>query len=315
MELGLYDIVNRHQIYLEGLKLGQVKSYQPTVVALDKLIREHLSMLPFYGLSDMSKASVKAFLAKFKKAMANVYNIWLRNQLAWLERYINEDVNLWSELYSSAADKPIAEEDKPDSTKVFVAWKNAPLGANGVLPIVMLTDMVSAHVGQAVLMLNRGYAAQWSREELVAALRGTQDAKFRDGLLNRFNNNTAATLNTIIQAANAQANIGVARLFWDRYEWVSVLDDRTTKICRSLDGKIFVYGKGPLPPAHVGCRSDTKPYDGVKSPDDTFGVWARRQSAAFKDDAFDGRETSAYEGTKPLTLEQFRSKSSLILSV
>lgn len=39
------------------------------------------------------------------------------------------------------------------------------------------------------------------------------------------------------------------------YRWVSILDDGTTQICRSLDGQVFAFGKGPLPPAHVNCRS------------------------------------------------------------
>ena len=39
------------------------------------------------------------------------------------------------------------------------------------------------------------------------------------------------------------------------YRWVSILDDATTQICRSLDGQVFQFGAGPLPPIHVNCRS------------------------------------------------------------
>lgn len=39
------------------------------------------------------------------------------------------------------------------------------------------------------------------------------------------------------------------------YRWISILDDATTQICRSLDGQVFKFGRGPLPPAHVNCRS------------------------------------------------------------
>jgi len=48
------------------------------------------------------------------------------------------------------------------------------------------------------------------------------------------------------------------------YEWVSVLDDRTSAPCRSLDGKVFLTrNKGkefqPKPPYHPGCRSTIVP--------------------------------------------------------
>ena len=40
-----------------------------------------------------------------------------------------------------------------------------------------------------------------------------------------------------------------------RYIYRAVLDSRTTPICRSLDGKVYQWGKGPEPPLHFGCRS------------------------------------------------------------
>lgn len=39
------------------------------------------------------------------------------------------------------------------------------------------------------------------------------------------------------------------------YRWVSILDNATTQICRSLDQQVFRFGEGPLPPAHGNCRS------------------------------------------------------------
>lgn len=42
---------------------------------------------------------------------------------------------------------------------------------------------------------------------------------------------------------------------FDRELYVAVLDDRTTNICRSLNGKVFAIGSGPYPPLHFWCRS------------------------------------------------------------
>jgi uncharacterized protein with gpF-like domain len=45
----------------------------------------------------------------------------------------------------------------------------------------------------------------------------------------------------------------------EKVEWVSTLDNRTSQLCRSMDGKVFAIGKGPRPPAHINCRSRTIP--------------------------------------------------------
>lgn len=58
------------------------------------------------------------------------------------------------------------------------------------------------------------------------------------------------------RAAAARAGIKVGdKIRLMGYRWISILDDATTQICRSLDGQVFAFGKGPLPPAHVNCRS------------------------------------------------------------
>lgn len=44
-----------------------------------------------------------------------------------------------------------------------------------------------------------------------------------------------------------------------KYEYVAILDGRTTALCGSLDGQHFPYGKGPEPPQHFNCRSSTVP--------------------------------------------------------
>ena len=39
------------------------------------------------------------------------------------------------------------------------------------------------------------------------------------------------------------------------YLWSSILDDRTSDYCFSMDGKIFRKGEVIRPPAHFGCRA------------------------------------------------------------
>lgn len=96
------------------------------------------------------------------------------------------------------------------------------------------------------------------------------------------------------------------------YRWVSILDFVTSQICRSLDGQVFQFGQGPLPPAHPSCRSsiiaellgrwlkrgptgrfvkrDERAATGAKGPERVGGgvsyyEWLKTQPEAFQNDA------------------------------
>lgn len=96
------------------------------------------------------------------------------------------------------------------------------------------------------------------------------------------------------------------------YRWVSILDNRTSQICRSLDGQVFLFGEGPIPPAHPNCRSsiiaeipgrwlkrgptgrfvprDDRRATGAAGVETiggsvTYYEWLKSQPAAFQDDA------------------------------
>jgi SPP1 gp7 family putative phage head morphogenesis protein len=60
-------------------------------------------------------------------------------------------------------------------------------------------------------------------------------------------NQVATAADQIIAAENPDLT--------EKYRYTAVLDSRTSPICRALDGKVFVHGKGPLPPQHFNCRS------------------------------------------------------------
>lgn len=57
----------------------------------------------------------------------------------------------------------------------------------------------------------------------------------------------------------------------DQYEYLSTLDNRTSDICRELDGRVFELKQAQsgvnLPPMHPNCRSTTIPYFGEDTPD------------------------------------------------
>lgn len=131
------------------------------------------------------------------------------------------------------------------------------------------------------------------------------------------NHQVMALMRTSInQVANAssqqvyEANQDVTK----KYRYVATLDSRTSPICRALDGKEFVYGKGPVPPQHFNCRSTTVPIvdykglgfdppppskrssrNGLVPSDQTYGQWLENQSKAVKDDVLGASKVPYFE--------------------
>lgn len=90
---------------------------------------------------------------------------------------------------------------------------------------------------------------------------------------------------------------------FDRYKWISVLDGRTTPICRARSGKVFDTGKGPVPPAHWRCRSTIAPVIIGEDIDDAnaYGKWLDGKSAAEQDEILGKAKGQLYrKGGLPL---------------
>lgn len=95
-------------------------------------------------------------------------------------------------------------------------------------------------------------------DEIVRRIRGTRGAGFEDGALAASKRDMTAVVRTAVSGITTAAREAVWEANSDilsGLRWTSVLDGRTSAICRARDGKIFPVGSGPRPPAHVNCRS------------------------------------------------------------
>jgi SPP1 gp7 family putative phage head morphogenesis protein len=146
--------------------------------------------------------------------------------------------------------------------------------------------------------------------------------------LNRYKNQLSAVIETFISSVSSFLNHSIGSLFFDEYQWVSVLDSHTTEICRGRDGNVYRYGKGPIPPAHYRCRSSIMPivdYSLKVMP--TFSNWVSRQPRPVMDDILGsglaqrtrtggatGQDIVNAIRKRKLTLDQFAGKRNLILT-
>ena len=126
-----------------------------------------------------------------------------------------------------------------------------------------------------------------SNDDIIKRLSGTRANKYTDGLLASTRRNVSA----ILKAGLTHVHNGVSGLLWDkntriyRYmQWVSVLDGRTSAICRARDGRFAPIGDnvvpaglprldppGARPPAHPNCRSALVPVFSQKGISELMG--------------------------------------------
>lgn len=114
------------------------------------------------------------------------------------------------------------------------------------------------------------------------------------------------------------------------YEWVAVLDLRTTLICGGRDGRLYRLGQGPLPPAHWNCRSTIAPVVGEEfqkkslpgfkkptgkiTPETTYGDWLKQQTADFQNEALGPTRAKLFrEGG--LTVDRFRNETGAVYTL
>ena len=106
------------------------------------------------------------------------------------------------------------------------------------------------------------------------------------------------------------------------------MDGKTTEICISRNRKRYRFGQGPIPPAHIRCRSHIAPIVGMDDiAAESFYTWAIRQPADVQNDIL-GEDVAdelrngnlkqsdlpKFEARQPLTLDEFRRKINEILS-
>ena len=309
----LLDTVLRHQIYLEGLKAKKNSEFFTTIAQLNLALKRDLANVAYENLGDMKKGELAKLLATLKRTSKRIFDAYLNDLIKWLEDYMHVDFEFWQFAYRLIHGEPL--EDVPAEEDVWQDIGTTPMGANGYAWRIFLSASGILATNKIVALVTQHWANASKKQELLDALLGTKDAKLNDGLLAQLARQGNAASNTVVQHIAANTNAAVAKSIWDKYQWVSVLDNHTTEICRNRNGLQWEYGKGPVPPAHVLCRSSIVPVTGKGPLADmpSYEAWARAQSEAFREDAFDGKPGSRYAGSKPLTLEEFAGKRAIIV--
>lgn len=298
----LFNIVTRHSVLLERLKAHQTKKLDAFLREQDKAIRLALTR---DGLTEFKRDRLEALLRE-------VDGLLLEINLKYTDT-LTADLKALSAHEGSFAVKALEVTGlnvvTPTVGQLWAAATTDPLlvhGANkGKLLEAFISDWSSGERTAVSNAIRAAVAQGQTIGETVKAIRGTEAAGFADGLLSIQKRQAEAVVRTAVSHvgdASRRETYGRNADIVKGEQWSATLDNRTTDICMSLDGRVFALDKGPRPPAHINCRSVMIPVlndefaflskGGKRSSPDgpvdaklTYFEWLKTQDKPFQDSA------------------------------
>lgn len=360
-----YDVLTRHQIYLEGVKLGQAQSFSKIAGQINDELRKLLSSLKFATLDGMTKAQLADLLAKVRMVQTRVYSNYAQDLELTLRKFMRVDLTISKYVFKRvqmeydatvnddpanvqavlpAVRFPQVNEDlgRQDGIPLFGVvvlsgetaalmrlWSlivNTPLPANGVLPLSLLAGSMTAAKAAIEQTIVKAYANRATVAATLQEISGTASKRNLDGVLARVFNQQAAVTDTLIQHISSVIQAAAMSYYFKQYVWSSVIDGVTTEICRNRNGKVYRFGEGPIPPAHIRCRSKITPLVGKDDAPDSYFAWLKAQPADIQTDILGANKADAlragklrakdlpkFDEAKPITIDAFAAKIKTIL--
>lgn len=355
----LYDISTRLAVYTEDVKVWQARQFNFVLRDVSEVLKKLLGRVKYRTLDSLSKAQLNKLIIELRESQSKIYSAYTEvlikqlkdfmavdlevNRRAWVTGYIELDDNESDEIISDEdAIKFLIENPNNDanplfgiaaitggSERIWSAITNTPVPANGLylLPFIK-TFTASAQVGIENI-IRKAWANRWTVDETLTALIGDGErVQGTPSQLSRVGQQATSVIHTATAHVAAVVAAGVTSALFGRYAWYSVMDGKTSDVCAGRNRKVYRFGQGPLPPAHIRCRSHTAPVITASDlADETFYTWVARQPLEVQDDVLgteggealrDGRlkakDLAKYESKEPLTYDEFRRKIKEILS-
>lgn len=279
----LFDDAVRRRIALERYSNDQIRKTLPFLKEVERDLIGRLAILR----SEATTRAAKIRLASQEKLLASVQSVYAeayaklndRVQMGMTRLAGSEAERVGVALADAAGSAGLTfTTNQLTATAAFEIAASRPM--QGALLKEWLSDLEPSHRRRIEQSLRISFAEGESLETAMNRLRGA--TKLNENGLAALIRTSNAHIATSVTEATYEANADII----EGVEWVSVLDGRTTEICRARDGKRYKPGEGPRPPAHIGCRSTTVAVLlGVEPlPRENYSQWLKRQPAKVQND-------------------------------
>lgn len=325
----LTDTAVRHQILLERLKEQHAVEFAAVFDLIEREVRTILLELEVGTLDELSKRKLNAVLSDLKQANLEYMAKAQASFFDDLDKLAGYEVGFEGRSFGFLPAS--AELTIPTAAKAFEEALARPLSVNGKLLESFIKGWSEAEVTRVNDVVRKAWGEGWTVDKLTTAIRGTKRLGYSDGILGAPGTSAAVArrnARTVARTSIQHVASASRMALWEAnsdiisgYRFVATLDSRTTQQCRSLDGKVFKLGQGPIPPLHHNCRSTTvavldPKYDffnegatrssdkGYVDADLTYYEWLKQQPAAFQDAAI-GKTRGKLFRDGGLSAEQF----------
>ena len=314
------ELLYRQQVTVERYKAHEANLFKDKIT---DLIDEMMLV------DEMSERQLKALLAEVKKTQKSFYLDYFEElQNTFVEFGVIEATQEIKTLQSAyLATDYAAKVATADQVRRMMLSRPLQVGRQNGMKL--LTDWIDSFTSSQIDAVNNsvmaGYHTGQTNQQIIQRLRGTRTNKYKDGIVSVLRRDADAIVRTSIQHVS-----NVSRMAsWMQnqevvvgYRIVATLDGKTSVICRSLDGRSYQIGKGPLPPFHVRCRSTTAPdideefsylkrgttrssQNGYVSGDLNYYDWLKTQPISFQDDVLGPTKAKLFRNGG-ISAEKFR---------
>jgi SPP1 gp7 family putative phage head morphogenesis protein len=277
--MSLYDANVRHAIYIERYKSRVATEIIRIINGLTGDLYRRLSAS---DLEQLSRRDLDRLLAEVNRLINSAYGPIVSE----IDDALREFVVYEAGWQATALRRGglVADIGVPSDADLWAAMYSRPF--QGSLLRDWLRDLPQQTAARVRATIRQGYTDGLGALEIARQIRGT---RARPGVMDTSRRGAETMVRTAVAHTASRARdltyreSGVAR-----EQWVSVLDARTSSICRSRDGNIYDVGKGPRPPAHPNCRGTMIPVTSgnraALEARPTYNDWLTRQPASVQDD-------------------------------
>lgn len=290
------------------LKPSEKKSFNDQAkIYLDEIAKMGSTPMTKEYMSHLKRLSGKAYMTRLEELNNNIrYNIekLYAGQSASLGKALKEgyEDSYYRTMFNAQKQVKLGISfTTPGKRTVEAAVKEKWLGQN-------YSDRIWANKDKLIKQLEQILPQEFVRGKGPASVARTLSQKL-DVSYNNAKRLARTEMNYIINKATMQAYIdnGIGE-----YEYVAILDARTSDICRELNGKTFPIKEAMpginWPPLHPNCRSTTIPY----FEDDDIGKVADDRVARAKDGKGKsiklGQDVSFFEWVEQYGSPEFKAR-------
>lgn len=352
--LRLLDVLTRHQCYVEGVKAFQQKQFDTVLKQLDETLVDLFKNIRVKTLDELSRYALRNLISALRRSQFSIYSAYTTKVIDDLKAFMAADLLVSKVLFATLErpagydETPVSEADatgdlldavdseqgenrllpftfltgsEDGNAKLWSNITNQPIPANGLYLLDFINGFTASASNSIENAIRKGWAMSSTPDEVLNELRGTESNNYRDGQLNRIYTQSGAMNSTAIQFVSAVTQSAVASAYHNRYILSAIIDSKTTSYCRSINGRIYDYGKGPLPPFHINCRTKDIPItdedeQNVELVGGRWFSWLSRQSKEFREDWLKmerEKGSKEFSGSKPLSIPDFAAKTNLML--